>query len=195
VLCFGFRFFAAQYAVLVATDGVRGIKADDRMKKAGIAIGLAVFMLVTREEAVGASRERRIVARVDETTVVLKRRTLAINAIGMGRTPSAMGRAGQIIRRGPAGVLNKEGLLEYELVFNGVPNYTGFKLKPIKASFKERSVPDGVKGVRIFGEFNQRDALLPESKKRKSLLPFGGKRQKENSDETAGSITGPTPHQ
>jgi hypothetical protein len=46
-------------------------------------------------------------------------------------------------------------------------------------------VPQGVKGVRIFGQFNEVDALLPipEPKKPKSLLPFGKKPKEKTESE------------
>jgi hypothetical protein len=162
------------------------------MKKASITCGIGLLILCTAELGLGEAREQKPVTRVETATVVLKHRTLVIQATGMGRTPSAMGRAGKLVRRG-AGNLNKDGLLEYSLVFNAVANYTGFKMKPVKATYKEHSVPQGVKGVRIFGEYNEVDALLPEAKPHKSLLPFGKKQHEEPSGETAGSITGSNP--
>jgi hypothetical protein len=163
------------------------------MKNATAAWGIVLFIFWTGEVALGASREQKIVTRVDAAAVQLKHRTLVIKAVGMGRTPSAMGRAGRLVRRGGPGVLNKDGLLEYNLIFNGIPNYSGFNLKPVTASLKERSVPQGIKGVRVFGEFNQVDAFIPEPKKRK-LSPFGKKRKNNTSDETSGSVTGGSPH-
>jgi hypothetical protein len=163
------------------------------MKKAGIALGIWVLIWQAGAVALCATLEQRIVTRVDTATVSLRHRTMVIRATGMGKTPTAMGRGGRIVRRG-AGGLNKEGLLEYDLVFNGVPNYSGFKLKPIKASVTERSVPAGVKGARVFGEFNQVDALVPAPKTRKLVLPFGKKRREDATGETAGSITGSSPH-
>ena len=157
-----------------------------------------IFLVIGlwNDVAMGASRQAQIVTRVDEATVVLRGRTLVIQALGMGRTPSGMGRAGRLVRRGEIATLNKDGLLEYNLVFNGVPNYSGFKLKLVKGRLREHQVPAGVKGVRIFGEFNQMDALLPtpKPKQRKSFLPFRKKREPDTSQETLGSITEPSPH-
>ncbi|MFL6514119.1 MAG: hypothetical protein ACJ8M1_03765 [Chthoniobacterales bacterium] len=132
---------------------------------------------------------------MDSATATLSHGSLVIRAEGMGRIPTPLGRGGRLVPRGSR-VLNKDGLLEYELVFSAVPNYTGFKLKPIKGSYREHPVPPGVKGARIFGEFNQFDAHLPEAKKHKSLIPsFGKKKQQQNTrdDETTGAITGGTP--
>jgi hypothetical protein len=135
------------------------------------------------------------VTRVDTATAVLKGKTLTVAATGMGRTPTPIGRGGKLVRRNADRPLNKDGLVEYDLVFFAVPNYTGFKMKPISAKLADRSVPAGVKGARVYGEYNSYDALLPESKKSKSLLPFGKKKQKDTeSEETTGTITGASPH-
>ena len=161
------------------------------MRNAGFALGACLLLLWSGEVVLSASRQQRLVARVDTATAALKGNSLTIRAVGMGRTQSALGRGGWLVPRRP-GVLNKEGLLEYEMVFAGDPNYTGFKLKPVKASHRERSVPAGVRGVRIFSEFNEKDALIPEPKKKKLSMPFGKKREKDTG-ETAGSITEKTP--
>src|ERR1700730_15077933 len=152
------------------------------MKKGILALLIAVLSFSTSEVLFSASREQEIVMRVDTGTVVLKHRTLVIQALGMGKAPTMLGRGGWLVRRGAQAALNKDGLLEYNLMFKGVPNYSGFKLQPIKANLHERSVPGGVKGVRMFGKFNEVDALLPEPKqpKSKSFLPFGKKRHEEN---------------
>jgi len=154
---------------------------------------ICLLVLASSVVALAASREQQLVARVDEVVVVRKHKTLAIQTLGMGKTPSAMNRGGWLVRRGSGGP-NKEGLLEYDLFFNGVPNYSGFKLKPVRAKLNERNAPEGVKGVRIFGQLNQLDGLLPEvkPKEKKSLNPFHRKKKQE-AGETAGSITA-SPH-
>jgi hypothetical protein len=162
------------------------------MKNAGI-IWMLCALLLPLNAAFSASREERIATRIDTATLALKGHALVITAIGMGRTPTAMGRGGRILPRGPSGALNKDGFLEYNLVFYTVPGYTGFKMQPIKASYKERSVPQGAKGVRLFAEFNQKEVLLAETKKPKWSLPFTGKKKQEKNDETTGAITGGTP--
>jgi hypothetical protein len=163
------------------------------MKKAITIWAICVSVLSGIAVTPAATLEQKLVTRVDTATVVLKHKALTINATGMGRTPTPMGRGGKLLRRKSDRPLNKDGLVEYDLVFHAVPNYTGFKLKPIKAKVTDRSVPEGVKGVRVFGEYNQVDALLPVAKTRKSWLPFRKKRYKE-SQETTGAITGSSPH-
>ena len=164
--------------------------------KAGTRI-LIICLLVMSSGALALSaqqRQQQIVTRVDTANVTLKHGSLSIRAVGMGRTPSGMGRAGRLIPRGGNRALNKDGLLEYDLVFNGVANYSGFKLKPVSAKLKEHSVPQGVKGVRIFGEFNEVASLLAQPTQKKSLLRFGKKPKGERSEETTESITGASPH-
>lgn len=148
------------------------------MKRAAIGWAIALSILCTCA-ASGASREQKLVTRVDTVTVTLKHGTLAIKATGMARTPATIGRAGQLVRRGAQATLNKDGLLEYNMVFPAVPNYAGFKMKPISAALHDRSIPAGIKGVRIYSEFNEADGLLPQPapKKSRSLFPFGKKKQ------------------
>jgi len=164
------------------------------MKKAISVWGIGLLVLVGIAVTHGATLEQKLVTRVDTATVVLKHKTLTVVATGMGRTPTPMGRGGKLLRRKTDRPLDKDSLVEYDLVFNAVPNYTGFKLKPIKAKVIDRSVPEGLKGVRVFSEFNQYDALLPEPTKRKSLLSSFSKKREKQSQETTGAITGSSPH-
>ena len=164
------------------------------MSRTGQITRIWLIILCSSAISFSATLQERLVTRIDTVTVKLRGKHLSILATGMGRTPSAMGRGGRLLRRGADHVLNKDGLLEYDLVFNAVPNYSGFTMKPIKASFTERSVPEGIKGVRVFAEYNQYDALIEPPKKRKSLLPFGRKRPDEMSQQTSESITGSSPH-
>src|ERR1035441_9753725 len=79
----------------------------------------------------------------------------------MASTPSLRG--GQLLKRGQK--LNQDGLLEYELVFNPPQKtYSGDTLKQVKVTFKDSSVPAGTKGVRIYAEYNEMNAMLPEPK-------------------------------
>jgi len=151
------------------------------MKKAVIGWGITFSILCCCSVAFSASREQKLVTRVETVTVTFKHGTLAIKATGMARTPATMDRGGQLVRRGAQATLNKEGLLEYNMVFPAVANYGGFKLKPIAARLHDKSIPAGIKGVRIYSEFNEVDGLLPEPapKKSRSFLPFGKKKQKE----------------
>ena len=164
------------------------------MRKTIVIAGVCLLVGWPVARALPASLEQKLVTRVDTATAVLKHNTLTVVATGMGRNPTPMGRGGKLIRRNSGRPLNKDGLVEYDLVFNGVPNYTGFKMKPIKAKVTDHSVPEGMKGVRIFGEYNSYDALLPEPTKSKPLLSFGKKRHEKENGETAGAITGATPH-
>jgi hypothetical protein len=124
-------------------------------------ISLAIFL--TPETGLCAGRNTKIVTRIDTVTAVIKGGTLTIHVEGMASTPSILGRGGELLKRGQAP--NKDGLLEYELVFNPPQkNYTGDALKPVKTTLKVSSVPAGVKGVRIYAEYNELDGMLPEPK-------------------------------
>ena len=149
------------------------------MKTAAIGLVGALLILGSSDAAFGGSREQKLVTRVDTATAVLKGHTLVIKATGMARTNATMGKGCQLVPRSGKGVLNKDGFAEYNMIFSAMPGYTGFKMKPVSASFHDRSVAPGVKGARIFSEFNEYDARLPEPKKKtsRSLLPFGRKKQ------------------
>ena len=153
------------------------------MRKA--AIGLAcLFLVVCSCNGAGTPREQKLVTRVDTATAVLKGHTLVIKVTGMAAS-SRSAKGCQLVRKGGQGVLNKDGLLEYNMVFNAEPGYTGFKMKPVGASFHEKPVPAGVKGARIFSQYNEYDALMPEAKKKKqggSLWPFGHKKQSQTDE-------------
>jgi len=149
------------------------------MRNSAISLAWVALVLWSCSSAVGAPHEQKLVTRVDTATALLKGHTLVIKATGMAKTGSAMSKGCQLVRRGGQGVLNKNGLLEYNMVFNATPGYTGSKMKPVSAGFHEKSVPAGVKGARIYSEYNEYDALLPEPKKKtsRSFLPFGHKKQ------------------
>src|SRR5947199_10815822 len=125
------------------------------MNRAILVGAICLLVLSSGAEAFSASLEQKIVTRVDTVTVAKKGHNLVITATGMGRTPTPMGRGGKLLRRTSDRPVNKDGLVEYDLVFNAVPNYTGFKMKPIKVTLHDRSVPDGARGVRVFGQYNQ----------------------------------------
>ena len=105
--------------------------------------------------------------RVEDVTARLKGKKLTIQAHGMASTPSFMGVGAHLLPHNGKHELNKDGLLEYDFYYKSPGNYSGDKLKPVKATLKETSVPPGVKGVRIFGEFNDVTGLLAEPKKKK----------------------------
>ena len=112
------------------------------MKRAVIGWGITFSILCCCSVAFSASREQKLVTRVETVTVTFKHGTLAIKATGMARTPATMDRGGQLVRRGAQATLNKEGLLEYNMVFPAVANYGGFKLKPIAARLQSIVPPD-----------------------------------------------------
>jgi hypothetical protein len=135
--------------------------------------------------AICAQAETKIVTRIDEIAVVLKGKKLTIRVFGMGTTSSRLPQGGKLVRRNPDNALNKEGLLEYNLVYKAPPNYTGFAMKRVSASLKESHLPPGLKGVRIFSELNHIDELLPEPQKKKGGLFH--RRGGEKAQEAAGN--------
>ena len=104
--------------------------------------------------------------RIETASVTRKGDRIVIQAIGMGRTAATIRGGGQLLPRGQKHEPNKDGLLEYDLYYVPPRDYSGDKLKTVKASLVESNVPPGVKGVRIYAEFNERNAMLPESKVR-----------------------------
>src|ERR1017187_2756220 len=122
-------------------------------------ISLAIFL--TPEMGLCATQGTKIVTRIDTVTAVMKGGTLTVHVEGMASTPSLRG--GQLLKRGQK--LNQDGLLEYELVFNPPQKtYSGDTLKQVKVTFKDSSVPAGTKGVRIYAEYKEMNAMLPEPK-------------------------------
>jgi hypothetical protein len=164
------------------------------MKRLVAALAICFLVFGTPEKAFSARGESKIVVRVDAVTVKASGKTLVIRVQGMGRTPGKFAVGGRLVPRNPEKGLNKEGLLEYELQFNPQPGYSGFNLRIVKATYKERSLPQGVKGVRVFGEYNYYDGLIPEPKKKKPLLPsFRRHNKSAGTDDGSDSITGSSP--
>lgn len=130
-----------------------------------LVISLALFL--SPEKGIGARSDTKIVVRIETATAQLKGRSLIVHASGMARTPASVTGGGELLRRNQKQQPNEEGLLEYELHFNPPANYSGDKLKRVKASLKESSVPAGVKGVRVYAQYNEMNAMLPAPTKEK----------------------------
>jgi hypothetical protein len=129
-----------------------------------LAFLVSIALFSTREAGIGAKADAKIVVRIETASATRKGDRIVINVVGMGRTGAMVRGGGQLLRRGQKHEPNKDGLLEYELHYVPPPNYSGDKLKSVKASLVETNVPPGVKGVRIYAEYNERNAMLPESK-------------------------------
>jgi hypothetical protein len=133
------------------------------MKATLFAFFISLALFLTPETGRCAGPGTKIVTRIDTVTAVMKGGTLTVRVEGMASTPSLLGRGGELLKRGQAP--NKDGLLEYELVFNPPQkNYTGDALKLVKTTIKVSPVPAGVKGVRIYAEYNELNGMLPEPK-------------------------------
>lgn len=122
-------------------------------------------LLLVRETGHCARPDAKLVVRIEKASVTRKGDRIVIQATGMGRTAAAIRGGGQLLPRGQKHE-PKDGLLEYDLYYVPPRDYSGDKLKAVKASFVESNVPPGVKGVRIYAEFNERNAMLPELKVR-----------------------------
>lgn len=131
-----------------------------------IVIALALFL--TCETGMGAKPELKKVTRIENVTAVMKGRTVVVHADGMAATSSLLPVGGKLLPHSAEHQPNKEGLLEYDLCFSPPQQNPKDKLKPVKASLKESSIPADIKGVRIFAEFNQMDRLFSEPKQKKS---------------------------
>ena len=130
-----------------------------------VVIALALFL--TTETGLSAKPELKKVTRIETVTAVLKHGKLVVHVEGMATTTALLPMGGELLRHSADHQPNKDGLLEYDLCFSPPRKNPGDKLKPVKATLKESSVPAGIKGVRIFAEFNQMDGMLPEPKQKK----------------------------
>jgi hypothetical protein len=137
------------------------------MKKFTRALVVFTAFLLWSPSGVCGDRNSKLVTRIETAAVVMKRGRLVIRVEGKATTPSLVAGGGRLVRHGQDHAPNKEGLLEYDLVFNAPADYSGFKLRPVKATLKESSTPPGVLGVRIFAEYNHLDAMLPAPKQKK----------------------------
>ena len=137
------------------------------MKATVLAFLISPALLLTPSVGTCAKQDSKLMTRVEDVTARLKGKKLTIQAHGMASTPSFMGVGAHLLPHNGKHELNKDGLLEYDFYYKSPGNYSGSRLKPVKATLKETSVPPGVKGVRIFGEFNDMTELLAEPKKKK----------------------------
>lgn len=147
-----------------------GFALLERMLIISRQIGFALIVLLAScfspNLGSGAESESKIVTRIDKATAVMKRGKLVIQVEGVATTSkSLLPKGGQLVRRGKDSPPNKEGLIEYELRFNP-GNHAGNELIPVKATLTERSAPADIKGVRVFAELNQVDAMLPLPKEK-----------------------------
>jgi hypothetical protein len=137
------------------------------MKTTLFAFFICVALFLIPEAGISAKPDSKIVTRIDIVTATIKHGKLVVYVQGVGRTPAHSGGSGQLLRHNQKHEPNKDELLEYDLYFNPPPNYSGYTLKPVKATLQESSAPPGVKGVRIYAELNEMDAMLPEPKRGK----------------------------
>lgn len=135
------------------------------MKTTLFAFFICAALFLIPEAGISAKADSKIVTRIDIATAMIKHGKLIVHVQGMGRTPAHLPGGGQLLRHNPKHQLNQDGLLEYDLYFNPPPNYSGYALKRVEATLQESSIPPGVKGVRIYAELNEMNAMLPEPNK------------------------------
>jgi hypothetical protein len=137
------------------------------MKTTVLAFLISPALLLTPSVGMCAQQDSKLMTRVEVVTARLKGKNLTIQAYGMASTPALIGLGAHLSPHNGKHELNKDGLFEYDFYYKSPGNYSGDRLKPVKATLKETSVPSGVKGVRVFGEFNDITELLAEPKKKK----------------------------
>lgn len=137
------------------------------MKATALAFLVSLALFLTPTTGTSAQQDSKLMTRVETVTVHLRGRKLTVHAFGMASTPSFIGLGAHLSPHNGSHELNKDGLLEYDFYYKAPANYTGSRLKPVKASLKESSIPLEVKGVRVFGQFNDVTQLLAEPKKKK----------------------------
>ena len=113
-----------------------------------------------------AKPELKKVTRIENVSANMKGRKLIVRADGMALGAGLLG-GGELQRHSADHQPNKDGLLEYDLCYVPPSKTPKDKLKPVKASLKESSVPADVKGVRVYAEYNQMDGLIPAPKQKK----------------------------
>lgn len=139
------------------------------LKATVLALAIFLALFVAPERADCASSNAKIVIRIDSAKAQLRGGTLVVHAVGVVRTGAMIRGGGELRRRNPNNQPNDDGLLEYELHSEAPANYKGDKLKSVKASLKESNVPAGVKGVRIYAQYNEMNAMLPVSTKKERV--------------------------
>jgi hypothetical protein len=132
-----------------------------------LALATAIVLGLAAETGFCAKQESKMVTRIETVKATMKGGKLIIEVHGMARigTGMGLGTTGKLVRRGQNFAPNKDGLLEYELHFNPPGNYKEDKLNPVKADLTESSIPSGVKGVRVYAEYNELNGMLPDATK------------------------------
>lgn len=136
------------------------------MKPFLISVLTGTALLLAADTAFSLRSGGTLVPRVDIATVQSKGGKLYIRAVASVPTNSWIRGSGELKKRGERP--NKDGLMEYEFHYKAPPNYKGDKLSLVRATLTDSSVPPGVKGVLIYSENNEFQALLSEGTKRKA---------------------------
>jgi hypothetical protein len=141
------------------------------MKATVLAFVFAMAFFLTGESALCDKPEMKKVTRIETVTVVKKGKKLVVTADGMAPTTMRMlTNNGELVRRSAEHQPNKDGLLEYDLLF--APPKKAVKenkLESVRGTLTETSFPETVKGALVYSEFNQLKGMIapPKSKKKK----------------------------
>jgi hypothetical protein len=140
------------------------------MKTTALALVFALMFFLMPESAFCEKPEMKKVTRIETVTVVKKGKKLVVTADGMAPTTMRMlTNNGELVRRSAEHQPNKDGLLEYDLLF--APPKKAVKenkMESVRGTLTETSFPDSVKGALVYSEFNQLKGLIapPKSKKK-----------------------------
>jgi hypothetical protein len=140
---------------------------DCSMKQIICASLLLLALSATPNLAFCRDRYWKLVTRIETVSVAKRGRAIVIRVEGKATAPGLSAGPARLVRRDSNPQPNREGLLEYDLNYDAPRDYAGFKLRTVRASLKDSSVPADTKGVRVFAEFNHFDALLPSPKRKK----------------------------
>jgi len=128
---------------------------------------VSLVLLSTPTMGICAQGDSKLLTRIETVKARLRGRKLTVQAFGMASTPALIGLRAHLSPHNGNHEPNKDGLLEYDFYYKSPGDYSGDRLKPVKATLKEASVPPEVKGVRVFGEFNDMTRLFAEPRKKK----------------------------
>jgi hypothetical protein len=146
------------------------------MRTTVLAFVFAMAFFLTRESAFCDKLEMKKVTRIETVTVVKKGNKLVVTADGMAPTTMRLlTNNGELVRRSPEHQPNKDGLLEYDLLF-APPKKTikPNRLESVRGTLTETSFPDSVKGALVYSEFNQLKGMIAPPKSKKKQKPGEG---------------------
>lgn len=139
------------------------------MKATVFVFVFALAFFLTAEPGWCGKPELKKVTRIETVTAVKKGKKLVVTADGMAPTTMRLlTNNGELVRRSAEHQPNKDGLLEYDLLY--APPKKAVKenrLESVRGTLTETSFPDSVKGALVYAEFNQLKGLIAEPRSKK----------------------------